>query len=107
MQFYFGFLQVLIGSCVILGLFKKFAVPAQLIITGGSSLAIWNALVDPFGLFLPIAKVAPIQHLFYPSAIALAATAVMIALRELDYFSLDQWLARRKKDVSSPVVPAE
>lgn len=106
-QFYFGFLQVIIGMCVILGLFKKFAVPAQLIITGGSSLAIWNALIDPFGLFLPVAKVASIQHLFYPSAIALAAAAVMIAMREFDHFSLDQWLARRKNNTTSPIAPAE
>lgn len=107
LQFYFGFVQVVVGSCVILGLYKKFAVPAQLIITGGSSLAIWNALIDPFGLFLPVAKVAPIQHLFYPSAIALAGAAVLIALREFDYFSIDQWRARRGETVVSPGIPAE
>lgn len=107
LQFYFGILQVLIGVCVIFGLYKKFAVPAQLIITGGSSLAIWSALIDPFGLFLPVDKIAPVQHLFYPSVIALAGAGVLIAMREMDYFSLDQWRERRRNDAEPLATPAE
>lgn len=98
LQYFFGYAQVVIGICVILGLLKKYAVPAQLLITGGSSLAIWNALLDPFALYLPVAKVAPVQHLFYPSLIALAAAAFLMTLREHDRFSIDSWLSDRKSD---------
>lgn len=111
LQYYFGYLQVAIGICVALGFLKKYAVPAQLVITGGSSLAIWNALLDPFALYLPVAKVAPVQHLFYPSAIALAAAVVLITLREHDRFSVDNWLSRRRSNRTNgseaPHVPAE
>ncbi|MEO0362916.1 MAG: hypothetical protein AAF322_17480 [Pseudomonadota bacterium] len=96
LQFWFGWAQLAVGGCVALGLMKKFAVPAQLVITGGSSLAIWNALLDPFALWLPVEKVAPVQHLFYPSAIALAGAAAMIAFRKQDVYSLDHLLDLRK-----------
>jgi len=102
LQYYFGFLQVAVGVCVAIGLWKRYAVPVQLIITGGSSLAIWNALLDPFALYLPVAKVAPVQHLFYPSAIALAGAAVLIAMREHDRFSIDHWLSRRGPIPATP-----
>lgn len=105
LQYYFGYLQVAVGICVAIGLWKRYAVPVQLVITGGSSLAIWNALLDPFALYLPVAKVAPVQHLFYPSAIALAGAAVMIAMREHDRFSVDHWLSKRAP-IDAPPSPS-
>ena len=108
LQYYFGYVQVVVGICVAIGLWKRFAVPAQVIITGGSSLAIWNALLDPFALYLPVAKVAPVQHLFYPSAIALAAAVFLITLRDYDIFCVDHWLSKRKtSDSDTATIPAE
>jgi len=107
LQYAFGYVQVIVGLCVIFGFMKRYAVPTQLIITGGSSLAIWNALLDPFALYLPVAKVAPVQHLFYPSMIALAGAAVMIALRDHDVFSVDHWMSKRNKPRNMLQVPAE
>lgn len=91
----FGLLQLTIGLLVIAGLWRKFAVPAQLLITGFSAATIWSALLDPFGLWLPVEKIASIQHLFYPSVIALCGAMVLLAFRSMDRWALDAVLARR------------
>lgn len=106
LQFFFGFLEVGVGLLVVLGLFRMIAVPAQLTITGFSAATIWSALLDPFALWLPVDKVAGIQHLFYPSVIALCGAAVMIAFRKQDHLALDSILARRNQDTSA-AMPAE
>lgn len=93
LQFWFGWVQLAVGSCVALGLGRKIFVPLQLLITGGSSLAIWNALLDPFALYLPVEKVAGMQHLFYPSLIILAASATLILFRAQDRLCLDSAIA--------------
>lgn len=99
-QYMFGYLQFVVGLLVVLGLFRKIAVPTQIIITGGSALSIWSALLDPFGLFLPVAKLAPVQHLFYPSVIALAGASVMLAFRGHDRLCLDVWLKKRQRQMA-------
>lgn len=106
LQYAFGFVEVAIGALVVLGLFRKYAVIAQLAVTGFSAMTIWSALLDPFALWLPIEKVAGIQHLFYPSVIALTGAFVMIVFREADRFSLDAVLARGGNSEAN-AVPAE
>ena len=106
-QYAFGYLEVAIGLCVVLGLFRKFAMPAQLMVTGFSAATIWSALLDPFAMWLPVAKVAGVQHLFYPTVIALCGAAVMLAFRHQDRFNLDTWLASRKPKLDVAAVPAE
>ena len=105
LQFGFGFVEMIIGLLVMFGLFRKFAMPAQLAITGFSAMTIWSALLDPFGVWLPVAKVAGVQHLFYPTVIALCGAAVMLAFRHQDRLNLDTWRANRRSMPS--VVPAE
>lgn len=107
MQYAFGFVELAIGLLVVVGLFRKFAVPAQLMITGFSAMTIITALLDPFALWLPFDKVAPVQHLFYPSVIALAAAVFLFLLREQDRLSLDHLIASMRKSDEPPVVPAE
>ena len=108
LQFGWGFVQVAIGTMVVVGLYRKQAVIGQLLITGFSSMMIWSALLDPFGLWLPVAKVAGMQHLFYPSVIALCGAAIMIAFRDQDRMNLDTWFKNRRggdSDIAS--IPAE
>lgn len=105
-QYAFGYFELTVGALVVLGLFRKFAVPAQLMITGFSAMTIITALLDPFALWLPFEKVAPIQHLFYPSVIALASAVFLFLMREHDRLSLDHLLSSMRKP-SAPVMPAE
>ncbi|WP_350332972.1 hypothetical protein [Coralliovum pocilloporae] len=106
LQYYFGYVQIVVGACVASGFLRRFAVPAQLMITGISSLAIWQALLDPFGLYLPVAKVAGIQHLFYPSAIILAASATLIVFRSMDRLALDNlFFAKRDEEAEDYTAP--
>ena len=97
LQYAFGYAELAIGLLVVFGLFRKYAVPAQLMITGFSAATIWTALLDPFALYLPFSKVASIQHLFYPSVIALAAAIFLFLLRAHDRYSLDYLLSQRVK----------
>ncbi|MEM7058910.1 MAG: hypothetical protein AAF557_15085 [Pseudomonadota bacterium] len=96
LQYAFGYVQVIVGLCVVLGFKRKFAIPAQLAITGFSALMILPALLDPFALYLPFKKLAGIQHLFYPTVIALCGAAVMITFRKQDRWNLDNVLENRK-----------
>ena len=76
---------------------------AQLLITGFSAMTIWSALLDPFALWLPVAKVSGVQHLFYPTVIGLCGAMVMIAFRNQDRFSIDAMFEdRQAKEVSAP-----
>ncbi len=102
MQFAFGFFQLAVGLLVVLGLFRALAVPAQIAITGFSALTIWSALLDPFALWLPVDKIVGIQHLFYPSVIALCGATVMIAFRQQDRLALDNFLKPRRDDTLAP-----
>lgn len=106
-QYAFGYLEVVIGALVVLGLFRKVAMPAQLAVTGFSALTIWSALLDPFALWLPIAKVAGMQHLFYPSVIALCGAAVMLTFRDQDRLNLDTIIENRRNLAKAPTIPAE
>ena len=93
----FGYFQVFIGALVILGLFRAVAVTAQLTISGFSAAMIASALVDPFGLWLPVEKVSGIQHLFYPTVIILTSAGVMIAFKAQDWICLDQLMKRFRR----------
>ena len=95
LQYAFGYLQLTVGLLVVLGLFRKVAVPAQLIICGFSSIMILPALLDPFGLWLPMDRLSPIQHFFYPSVIAMAAGVFLFTARNYDKYCLDRLLFRQ------------
>ena len=106
-QFTFGFVELGIGLCVVLGIFRKYVVIAQLMITGFSAMTIWSALLDPFALWLPVSKIAGFQHLFYPTVIALCGATVLISFRHLDRFSLDAIISNRQKKNPNGPFPAE
>lgn len=70
-------------------------------------MTIWSALLDPFGFWLPVDKLAGFQHFFYPTLIALCGAFVMISFRRFDRFSLDKVIEGRRGSEGSAVVPAD
>lgn len=97
LQLVFGIAEMGVGLLVAFGLFRAVVVPIQLAITGFSAATIWSALLDPFALWLPVGKIAPVQHLFYPSVIALCAALALIAFRSQDRFALDEVIQRNRQ----------
>jgi hypothetical protein len=89
LQFAFGVAQVAIGLLVVVGLFRVIVVPLQFAICAFSAATIATALLDPFALWLPVDKIAPVQHLFYPTVIILCASVLMMLLRKEDTYNLD------------------
>lgn len=81
----FGCLQTLLGVAVILGLWRKFAYPAQAVISGVTMLGVWKSIVDPWGWMLEGSNV-----LFYPSLIVFASCLVLWAFRSEDHLVLDR-----------------
>ncbi|WP_308915638.1 hypothetical protein [Jannaschia sp. LMIT008] len=92
LQQMFGLMQAAIGLCVVLGFLRIVSLPLLLAITGFSAVMIWSALLDPFGLWLPVERISGIQHLFYPSVIILCGAALMLCFKAQDRLSLDAWL---------------
>ena len=82
-----GAAQLVIGLLVCLGLFRRYAYPAQAVILCVGAAAIWKYLLDPFGLYLLDAQSR--QVLFFPSMAVAAATLVLLAFRSEDRLSLD------------------
>lgn len=87
-----GAAQLLIGALVCLGLFRRFAYPAQAVILCVGALAIWKYLLDPLGMYLLNAESR--QVLFFPSLAVAAATLVLLAFRSDDRLSLDAKFGR-------------
>lgn len=98
----FGVLQALIGLLVVVGLFRFLVLPAQLLINGFTAAAVWWAIVDPFYWYLPGDKPFQFAHLFYPSAIVVAACLVLIAFRSFDRLALDALRRRRTVSTAHP-----
>ncbi|WP_020591474.1 hypothetical protein [Kiloniella laminariae] len=95
-QYRFGYFQFVIGACVTLGLMEKYATPILLVMTLTSAAAIWQALLDPFDLYLPLGKVTNFQHFFYPTAIIIAGALTLMAFRGVNRLSLDYFLKHHR-----------
>lgn len=79
-----GVLEVLLGLAVVAGLWRRYAYPALLIVTGASLLGVWRSIIDPWGWYLEGTNV-----LFFPSLIIFAAALVLLAFRDEDELSAD------------------
>jgi len=79
-----GFLQVALGGLTILGLLRKIAYPAVLIVTAITALAVWKSIIDPWGWFLE-----GTNALFFPSFIVAAGAWVLMAFQDEDTLSID------------------
>ena len=86
-QLGFGAAEVLIGTLVALGLFRRVAYPLQALILIPGALVLWRYLLDPMGLWLMSREDS--QILFFPSIAVAAATLVLIAFRDEDRYALD------------------
>ncbi len=80
----FGVVQVVLGALVIVGLFRRIAYPALLLVTGTTLVAVWTSIVDPFKLMLDGGNL-----IFYPSLIIFAGAFVLMAFRAEDRLVLD------------------
>ena len=87
LQMPWGVFQIIIGSLVILGLFRRYVYPLQAAILCVGALAIWKYLLDPFGMYLLSREDS--QLLFFPSLCLAAATLVLLAFRDEDRIALD------------------
>ncbi|WP_416137774.1 DoxX family membrane protein [Halomonas sp. HK25] len=85
--------QMLIGLLVIIGLARFWVYPLQLLLNGGSLIAVGASVIDPWGWFLE-----GTNALFYPSLIIFAGSLLVMAFRDEDRVSLDAW--RKLRPVS-------
>jgi putative oxidoreductase len=96
----FGVFQILFGLVVVLGLQRRFSYPLLLAINTFSMLAVWEMIVDPFGIVFESSTefLRQGRKLFFPSLIIFAAVLVLMSFREDDKLSLDRMLNRRPTD---------
>ncbi|MBB6520768.1 hypothetical protein [Pseudoteredinibacter isoporae] len=85
-----GIGQIVVGLLVILGLFRKYAYPAQALILGFGLFAIWQYILDPLGMYLA----ADPKPLFFPSTTVFFATLIMLLYKEDDQLALDNKLGK-------------
>ena len=87
LQLPLGVVELIIGILVVLGLFRRFVLPAQAFVLVLGAAAIWRYLLDPLALFLLDAQDR--QVLFFPSLGVAAASLVLLAFQAEDRFALD------------------
>ena len=92
-QLIWGAILLVVGLLTVVGLFRRFAYPAQAVILVTGALSIWKYLLDPLGLWLLDRESS--QVLFFPSLAVAGATLVLLAFRDEDRLALDRLLARR------------
>ena len=90
-QYAWGAGLLIIGLLVVLGLLRRYSLPAQAVVLCFGALSITKYLVDPLGLWLLSREDS--QILFFPSLAMAAASLLLVALREDDRWALD---ARRR-----------
>lgn len=93
LQMPLGIAEVVLGLLVVLGLFRWIVYPAQIVVLGLGLAAIWQYILDPFGLYLLTEETR--NPLFFPSLTVFAATLALWSFREDDALSLDRILGRR------------
>ncbi|MGC1469447.1 MAG: hypothetical protein WA793_08695 [Sphingorhabdus sp.] len=97
-QVAWGIALLILGSLVVLGLFRRYALPAQAVVLVTGALAIWKYLLDPLGMYLLDRDTS--QVLFFPSLGIAFATLVLIAFRNEDHFALDHLIDRHKTNAA-------
>ncbi len=94
-QIAWGAALLAIGTFAALGLFRRFALTAQAVVLVFGALTIWKYLLDPLGLYLLTRETS--QVLFFPSLALAFVGLLLLAMREDDRWSLDDWLASRRQ----------
>lgn len=94
LQAAFGWSEMALGVCVILGLFRFLTYPLQALILVGGVIPIWKHILDPRSLYLFGADERA-NILFFPSTTVAVAALILLVFREYDTLSLDRALKRR------------
>ena len=97
LQIAYGAAEIIVGTLVVLGLFRRVAYPLQALILVPGALILWRYLLDPMGLWLLSREDS--QILFFPSITIAAATLALIAFADFDRFSLDVLVRHRERRV--------
>ena len=84
----FGVIEIMLGLVIVVGMGRRYAYPALLLVTGVTLVAVWKSIIDPFGRIFDGGQI-----LFYPSIIIFAGALVLWAFRDEDVFSLDRRLS--------------
>jgi uncharacterized membrane protein YphA (DoxX/SURF4 family) len=92
LQLAYGGMQIVIGTLVVLGLFRRIVYPLQAAILIAGAAMIGRYLADPLGLYLMSGEDS--QILFFPSITLAAATLVLLAFANEDRFALDRAITR-------------
>lgn len=87
-----GVLQSLVGLAVVVGAYRRWVYPVQLILNAASLLAVAGSVLDPWGWYLEGSNA-----LFYPSLIIFMASVLLIAFKDEDGLSVD---ARRRNSAA-------
>lgn len=93
-QVAWGVALLILGFLVVIGLFRRYVLPAQAVVLVTGAFAIWKYLLDPLGLYLLTRETS--QVLFFPSLGIAFATLVLIAFRDEDHFAVDALIGRQK-----------
>ncbi len=91
-QYAWGAALLIIGLCVVLGLFRRYSLPAQAIVLCFGALSISKYLLDPLGLWLLSREDS--QVLFFPSLAMAAASLLLVTMRDDDKWALDTRFGR-------------
>lgn len=91
-QYAWGAALLIIGLLVVLGLLRKYSLPAQAVVLCFGALSIAKYLLDPLGLWLLSREDS--QVLFFPSLAMAAASLLLVAMRSEDRWALDTRISR-------------
>lgn len=91
-QYAWGAALLIIGFLTVIGLLRRFALPAQAVVLCFGALAIAKYLVDPLGMWLLSREDS--QVLFFPSLAMAAASLLLVTMREEDRWAVDRLVAR-------------
>ena len=91
-QYAWGAALLLIGFLTVIGLLRRFALPAQAVVLCFGALAIAKYLVDPLGMWLLSREDS--QVLFFPSLAMAAASLLLVTMREEDRWAVDRLVTR-------------
>ena len=91
-QYAWGAALLIIGFLTVIGLLRRFALPAQAVVLCFGALAIAKYLVDPLGMWLLSREDS--QVLFFPSLAMAAASLLLVTMREEDRWAVDRLVTR-------------
>jgi uncharacterized membrane protein YphA (DoxX/SURF4 family) len=92
LQLAFAAVEVALGALVVLGLLRRFTLPAAAVILVGGAIPIWRHLLDPYGIYLH----QDANLLFFPSLTVAGASLALIAFRDMDRLALDRVIGKKR-----------